>query len=71
VSCSHPGAEGQGVVLTRATEEAYGRIREAKIADRGTKNASRFALMASDLGTDSDPEMVRIEEEARGSPTRN
>ena len=35
------------------------------MADRETKERKLVALMVSDLGTDSEPEMVRLEEEVR------
>jgi hypothetical protein len=35
------------------------------MADRETKERKLVALMVSDLGTDSEPEMVRMEEEVR------
>lgn len=35
------------------------------MADRETKERKLVALMVNDLGTDSEPEMVRVEEEVR------
>ncbi len=35
------------------------------MADRATKERKLVALMVNDLGTDSEPEMVQLEEEVR------
>ena len=38
------------------------------MADRGTKERKLVALMVNDLGADSEPEMVQMEEEVRALP---
>ncbi len=38
------------------------------MADRGTKERKLVALMVNDLGPDSEPEMLRMEEEVHGLP---
>jgi hypothetical protein len=38
------------------------------MADRGTKERKLVALMVNDLGTDSEPEMVQMEQEVHSLP---